>query len=70
MVVAVAVEGTPEVAEKRVRLGNPEEEVVVVGPLPRLEENQAGVVVVLAGVEVMVRVLHDRHVRVPRSDQM
>ena len=65
------MEGTPEVAEKRVRLGNPEEEVVVVvGPLPRLEGNQAGVVVVLAGVEVMVRVLHGRHVRVPRSDQM
>lgn len=64
------MEGTPEVAEKRVRLGNSEEEVVVVGPLPRLEENQAGVVVVLAGVEVMVRVLHDRHVRVSRSDQV
>lgn len=60
MVVAEAVEGSPEVVEKRVCLGNLE--VVVVGPLLRLEGNQAGVVVVLAGVGVMVRVLHDRHV--------
>jgi hypothetical protein len=56
VVVAAAVEESPEGMEERVRLGNPE---AVVGYLPCLEGNQAGVAVP-GGADVMVKVLQDR----------
>jgi len=56
VVVAAVVQGSPEGEGEMVRLGNLE---VVVGPLPRLEGNQAGVAVP-KGVDVVVRLLHDR----------